>query len=300
MNQYLENIQNLLRQNNQLIKQDREALLKAIADADKQWNITDFKLERTEKVKKTTAMLLEETIAELEQKRKAVEAQNRELEIEAALEKVRSRSLAMRKSDELQEVAQIVSEKLTEFNVEYYTVIIIIFQEGSKDVLWWLRNVANQQYSRVLLRYSDIDYLRNLFEARENGRELFSKSYALEEKNELFQYLFKDTDLKYTPDQQKKNLLDFEFATMSVAIAKNTAIHLTRYSNKSFSEEDNEILKKFARVFDQAYTRFLDLQKAEAQTRDAKIEVALEKVRSRTMAMQKLEEITEAYFVLSQ
>src|SRR4030095_13652273 len=298
MNQYLENIQNLLRQNNQLIKQDREALLKAIADADKQWNITDFKLERTEKVKKTTAMLLEETIAELEQKRKAVEAQNRELEIEAALEKVRSRSLAMRKSDELQEVAQIVSEKLTEFNVEYYTVIITFFQEGSKDVLWWLRNVANQQYSRVLLRYSDNDYLRNLFEARENGRELFSKCYALEEKKEFYDYLFKDTALKYTPDQQKKILLDAEFATMSVALAKNTGIHLTRYSNKSFSDEDNEILKKFAKVFDQAYTRFLDLQKAEAQAREAQIELALERVRARTMAMQNSDELAELVAVL--
>src|SRR6476660_7514927 len=102
MNQHLKTIQELLQQKKGLSEDDKAALLKAITDADKQWAITDFKLDRTEKIKKTTAILLEETIAELEQKRKAVEAQNRELEIEAALEKVRSRSLAMHRSDELQ------------------------------------------------------------------------------------------------------------------------------------------------------------------------------------------------------
>ena len=42
--------------------------------------IVKFKLDRTEKVKRTTAILLEETIEELEQKRKAVEETNAALE----------------------------------------------------------------------------------------------------------------------------------------------------------------------------------------------------------------------------
>ena len=50
--------------------------------------------------------------------------------------------------------------------------------------------------------------------------------------------------------------------------------------------------KRFAKVFEQTYTRFLDLQKAEAQVREAQIETALERVRSKTMAMHKSEEVT--------
>ena len=73
-------------------------LLKTVKDADKELEITAFKLDRTEKVKRTTAILLEETIEELEQKRKAVEAQNRELEIEAALERVRTVAMSMNKA----------------------------------------------------------------------------------------------------------------------------------------------------------------------------------------------------------
>ena len=67
------------------------------------------------------------------------------------------------------------------------------------------------------------------------------------------------------------------------------------------SEEDNEILKRFSKVFEQAYIRFMDLrkscsdlpkslskpiprfldiEKAEEQAWEAQIEAALEKVRS--------------------
>jgi hypothetical protein len=42
---------------------------------------------------------------------------------------------------------------------------------------------------------------------------------------------------------------------------------------------------RFGKVFQQTYTRFLDLEKAEAQAKEAKIEAALERVRSQAMGM---------------
>src|SRR5665647_424137 len=57
--------------------------------------------------------------------------------------------------------------------------------------------------------------------------------------------------------------------------------------------EAHDIFKRFAKVFEQTYTRFLDLQKAEAQVRESQIQLALERVRARTMAMQKSEELQE-------
>ena len=53
------------------------------------------------------------------------------------------------------------------------------------------------------------------------------------------------------------------------------------------------MLKRFAKVFEQAYTRFLDLQKAEAQAREAKIEVALERTRTQSMIMQHSKELDD-------
>jgi signal transduction histidine kinase len=221
------------------------------------------------------------------------EAQARESQIQLALERVRARTMAMQKSDELQDVVHTLLERLKDLDVEFYTAIIILFPENSKDIIWWLENKEKQQYSKILVPYTDIAYLRDLFDARENGSNHFSKTYSFEEKNELFHHLFSATDFQYVPDKQRKFLLESKAATMSVAMAKNTGIHLTRYTDKAFSEEDNAILKRFVNVFEQTYTRFLDLQKAEAQAREAQIEAALEKVRSRSMGMQKSEELKE-------
>ncbi|MGN6250098.1 MAG: hypothetical protein ACTHNG_17220 [Ginsengibacter sp.] len=215
------------------------------------------------------------------------EAQAREAEIGLALERVRARTMAMQKSEELQEVVHTVLERLKDLNVEFYTAIIILFAKDSKDITWWLENKEKQQYARVLVPYTNITYLRDLFDTRKNGRDHFSKVYSFQEKNELFQHLFSATDFKHVPDKQRKFLLQNEAASMSVALEKNTGIHLTRYTDKAFSEADNEILKRFAKVFEQAYTRFLDLQKAEDQAREAQVQLALERVRARTMAMQK-------------
>ena len=61
-----------------------------------------------------------------------------------------------------------------------------------------------------------------------------------------------------------------------------------------------DVFKRFAKVFEQTYTRFLDLQTAEAQTRESQIQLALERVRARTMAMQRSDELSGAASLLFQ
>ena len=60
------------------------------------------------------------------------------------------------------------------------------------------------------------------------------------------------------------------------------------------TEDEKKILLRFTIEFERTYTRFLDLQKAEAQAREAQIEAALERVRSRAMAMHKTDELLDA------
>ena len=61
----------------------------------------------------------------------------------------------------------------------------------------------------------------------------------------------------------------------------------------TLKEDEKKILARFAIEFERTYTRFLDLQKAEAQTREAQIEAALERVRSRAMAMHSSDELKD-------
>src|SRR4030095_10656882 len=57
------------------------------------------------------------------------------------------------------------------------------------------------------------------------------------------------------------------------------------FTAEPIAEEALRIFSRFAGVFGQTYTRFRDLQKAEAQAREAQIEAALERIRSRALAM---------------
>jgi len=482
MNQHLQNILNFIQQGESLTTEQKNAILKSLKEADKELEITTFKLDRTEKVKRTTAILLEETIEELEQKRKAVEAQNRELEIEtslekvravamgmrqpedmldvcriisqqldllnvkeirnvqtaifnqqkgiylnyeffrlhdkttiteveynlqpdvkdfvnqmltdpeaffttsfegaklkewleyqqkanqfvdphlyevvslhyyfysigpgalgvstyaplnenelavfkrfrnvfelayrrfidiqkaetqareaqieAALEKVRSRSLAMHKSDELQEVVNTVFDRLKELDIEMDSANIAIFKEGTRDFDYWVASPFQKRTASFHMPYIDLLLTRDLIAARESGTDLSSKAYSFEEKNEWFNWAFKQTDFKLLTEERKQFILDAPAVTVSIAFSKYTGLQVIRYSTKLLSEAEAEVLKRFSKVFEQAYTRFLDLQKAEAQAREAQIETALERVRSRSMGMQKSDELREVIQVI--
>ena len=73
MNHHLQNIFEIVQQIECISDEQKALINKSLKDVDKEFTIIEFKLDRTEKVKRTTAILLEETIDELENKRKAVE-----------------------------------------------------------------------------------------------------------------------------------------------------------------------------------------------------------------------------------
>jgi hypothetical protein len=58
MNQHLQNIINFLNQNNQLTAEEKDSIIQSLKNADKELEIAAFKLDRTEKVKRTTGILL--------------------------------------------------------------------------------------------------------------------------------------------------------------------------------------------------------------------------------------------------
>ncbi len=79
MNEIHQQILNFVEAMPGLSEADKATFLKMVKEADRALTISEFKLDRTEKVKRTTAILLEETIEELEQKRAAIEQTNEAL-----------------------------------------------------------------------------------------------------------------------------------------------------------------------------------------------------------------------------
>ena len=76
MHEQFQNVLDIIEENENFSLNEKSLLINAFKKLHSDLSISEFKLQRTEKVKRTTAILLEETIEELEQKRKAVEDTN--------------------------------------------------------------------------------------------------------------------------------------------------------------------------------------------------------------------------------
>ncbi|MBS1621635.1 MAG: two-component sensor histidine kinase, partial [Bacteroidetes bacterium] len=107
MNQHLKNILDIIQQSEHLSDDEKSALLKLTKDADKEMEIANFKLDRTEKVKRTTAILLEETIQELELKRKAIEESNDALQ--KSLEELKAAQAQLIQSEKMASLGELTA-----------------------------------------------------------------------------------------------------------------------------------------------------------------------------------------------
>ena len=255
--------------------------------------------EEKANILKRFAKVFEQTYTRFLDLQKA-EAQARESQIEAALEKVRSRSLAMHTANELGEVVTVIVEKLKDLGVvlDANGVVLCTYFQNSKNVLHWIVSPDYSMAGHYLLPYFDHPILNVAWQSKDNGDEYFSRAFSVEEKNSFFEHAFEHSDYRHFPDEFKQWIFQNDKHILSFAWQKNSAILIPSHTGVLPSEEDVAILKRFSKVFEQSYVRFLDLQKAEAQAREAQIEAALERVRSRTMGMQKSEELKDVIQVI--
>ncbi|MBD0351868.1 MAG: hypothetical protein ICV65_12010, partial [Flavisolibacter sp.] len=291
MDQNLQNIITLVEECEALTAEQKRCIAEWVKELDKSITITEFKLERTEKVKRTTAILLEETIAELEQKRAAVEAQNRELEIEAALERVRSRTMAMHHSNELAETATVLFQQLKELGAQPERFIIAIVNEEERVFEFWSTEQGGNEIShKFKVSIDEPVLLSRAYKAWQEKKKSVVIELTGENLNQFIKYLHEEVHLPIKEELLKKR------RAHTLAFFTQGFLNIT--SHEPLPPEIIKLTERFAKVFEQTYTRFLDLQKAEAQAREAQIEAALERVRSRSLAMHKAEELGEVITVI--
>lgn len=214
---------------------------------------------------------------------KKAEAQAREARIEVALEKVRSRSMAMHKSEELKEVIQVVYEQLVQLDIPAEHTGFIMDYRLRDDFRNWIADKFGTP-SQVTIPYFDCIYYNRFNEAKKKGINSFSVILNREEKDKFYRDLFQH--VPGFPEESKSIIFSHPGFTISTVLLENVALYIENFTGIPFTDEEDDFLMRFGRVFQQTYTRFLDLQKAEAQAREAQIEAALERVRSKAMAMQ--------------
>ena len=223
------------------------------------------------------------------------EAQAREAQIEAALERLRARSMGMHKSEELIEVVRLLDKEIKGLGVEVNgSQIVTDFANPEDGLNDWYAREGQAYMEKFHVPYLEHPLTKRLYNALQNGVDFYTENYSKTEKNKYFRLLFKYSDFRKTSKERQEFVFHSPAYIRAVAVSKNSTLIFQRFDINEFTKEEEGIFKRFGKVFEQAYTRFLDLQKAEAQAREAQIEASLERLRSKTMAMHNSHDVGES------
>ncbi len=237
------------------------------------WHIDEWK-EKEERLER----LVEEKTEELGRK-------NRELEIEAALERVRARTMAMHNSDELVEASDVMFDQLKKLKIETLRIgICTIDGKTGAAEIWSRSEIKGKVENRILgvVPAGVHPIFDNMVKAWKENKPFFTSNREGDEVREYYEKLA--SCLSY-PEPNKYN----ERESVSAFFFEEGSLNVV--SLEPLNDEECQIMVRFGRVFGQMYQRFQELRFAEAQTREAKIEAALERVRAKAMAMHNSEDL---------
>ena len=209
---------------------------------------------------------------------------------------MRGLALGMRVSDELETAAAAVYEEMQRFGIEPLRFGIGIFDDGLQSFDVWLTTVeANGDSTdmRGNVALTEHPMLIGLATARRRGESDFSQVLLGNEVAEYTRYIAEAFGIP----------LPEGTATSPDAIPASEAYHCVYFSHgflyvvttQALPEERAGIMRRFAPVFELAYTRFLDLQQAESRTRLALRQGAVHRVQAHIATMRTgrdLEDIT--------
>ncbi len=244
------------------------------------WPIEEWKRRNIE---------LEKMVAE---KTADLVTKNRELEIEAALERIRAKVMAMNSSKDLDETSLAFGEQLRKLRIDWQFSYFWLVEEAKNENTFWITWPDYKTSITIYTLAEAEEYFNECLISWRAGVKIHDNYVRPEEVQEWL-----DTYQRIADDaggEAKKIMVPQTFSSGVYyydAMMKYGSFGIC--ISKPATDEEKNIQCRFAVEFERAYTRFLDLQKAEAQTREAQIELGLERVRARAMAMQKSDELVE-------
>ena len=226
---------------------------------------------------------------ELEEK----EAQNRELTIQNAIERVRAQAQGMQESHELANVAKSIYEEFQGLGYELERTNVWIREEGvSAPYGWVFPDVLNldkgkQTVAEPARRGAPPETQRQIQAARKRGEwyhihELEGKRLVERRRATAKRLCLKGQALKAYMQRPLKEVMHLVFHTHGL---------ISYVLTERMSEEDLLVAKRFTEVFDYAYDRFQELKEKEGQNRELTIQNAIERVRAQAQGMQESNEL---------
>ena len=200
--------------------------------------------------------------------------------------------MAMQRSDELKELIGTVSTELSKLDLILDRCFIAIFDAKTYGSKWWMFNPeAPSNPMGLSMQYHEMPPYLAYLEAWKTRQLKWQYILEGDTKKEWDEFAFTQTEFSHLPDVVIANMRGVNKVFLNASF--NSFGCLALATLEPLSDEHFDIMLRFAKVFDLTYTRFNDLKQAEAQARESQIELGLERVRARAMAMQKSGELKE-------
>ncbi|HLY69474.1 MAG TPA: ATP-binding protein, partial [Puia sp.] len=178
-----------------------------------------------------------------------------------ALERVRSRTLAMQKSDELAETSAVLFKQLIGLGISPNRLYITIVKDENGDAEFW---ITDEDGSKVSMAYEDNMNNNPTFKKMLDGWKRQKKSLVIDMRDEELKQYFEYLSSIHVP--------------FKGGLAQKRRVQHIAYFSKGFigmaspdeqPAETLQLLERFAYVFNLTFTRFNDLKIAEAHALQA-------------------------------
>jgi len=221
---------------------------------------------------------------------KRAEEQTREAQIAASLERIRSASMAMQHSEELNQLIATVFEELDVLGIDAMQCKIILIDQDKLSCETWLPGKAkNKMPNSYHIPYNKYTFYKHLIKSWQTQIEYIPYVLKGRAKSAYESWLFQQTDWKNIPVKLQKSMRNIKRANLYGIPIKPGIVEIA--SPEIISADQLNIIRRFAKIFEQSFTRFLDLKNVESQALEAQIEASLERVRSKAMAMHNSTEV---------
>jgi signal transduction histidine kinase len=216
---------------------------------------------------------------------KELAEKNRKLEVEASLEKVRTRTMTMRNSSEMSEASAVLFHELNKLGIKAIRTGVGIFDDAHTAMELWTTSVSDNKEVLQKLDYFSL-YIHPVYENLISCRQQ-RKPYAVTKLkgNQVKYYYQSMTTFITSQEQQVYNDEEYFYSFFFEQGTLNVVTHQT------LTDDECIVMTQFAHAFGLIYTRFLDLQKAEDQTREVSKEAALDKIRAEIASMRTADDL---------
>jgi signal transduction histidine kinase len=228
-----------------------------------------------------------EDLQQAEKRRKAAE-------LEAAVERVRAHAMGMQEPNDIMHVLNVMKEEVDKFELGNIATWIWTKDDDGMITQWDISEVTEEGN---LVNFNLKFDINKWPEVNRHAKEWKKgkKYYALNWRGKKLQDIVDEVG-EVDPESGKffQEAVDSGHIKDYWHAAAPFSKGVVGLDFTSAPPDTTEaILLKMSSAFDMAYQRFEDLQKAEAQTREAQINLAVERVRARALAMFESTEILE-------